>query len=99
MSMFFLRNFLTIFCLTIFLNFLIPFSQAWSWSGFDYENEANIEIGSGNLVREGERITIYDSAIGEDIKVEVLEMANSFHGTRLEVVEVETNKKRILEME
>ena len=43
----------------IFSVFMIP-SYAISWDGFDYQSGNYIEIESGNLVRTGRDIEIFD---------------------------------------
>lgn len=84
----------------VFFLLIILSKNALAWSGFDYENNTTIEIGSGNLVRENLIITIFDWSTNQYHDVEVLEMDDSFgDGLRLIVMDLETNKRRIFEME
>ncbi len=84
---------------TIFLFLLLFSNPALSWSGFDYENNATIDIGPGNLVRENTEITIFDWGTNNYHDVEILKMEDSFNGTKLEVMDLDLNKKRVFEME
>ena len=70
-----------------------------SWSGYDYEFNSEIEIGSGNLVRDGEVITFYDWEAQENRKAEVIEIEYSRNSTRLEIFDLTEQKSRIFEME
>ena len=87
------------FLLLIFLYFSLLTKSALAWSGFDYQNNTSIDIGSGNLVRENLEVTIFDWSDNTYHQVEILVMNESFNGTRLEVRDLETGKKRIFEME
>lgn len=50
---------------------IIMSSSVFAWDGYDYENAVYIEIGKGNLVRNGETIEIYDYGEGEYKEVEI----------------------------
>jgi hypothetical protein len=73
--------------------------NAFAWSGFDNDNNTTIDIGSGELVRTGLTISIFDWSTDDYHDVEVLFLESSFNGTRLEVFDKQTNKKRMFEME
>ena len=85
--------------LNIIIILLLLTSNSLAWDGYDPESNTKVEIGSGNLVREGNIITIYDWDLNKDIDVEVKSMNESFNGTRLEVQELESKKIRTLEMD
>jgi hypothetical protein len=73
--------------------------NAICWNGIDLKNNTEIEIGSGNLVRENLIITIFDWKSNKYHDVEILEMESSFNSTTLKVFDLEINQKRIFEME
>lgn len=93
------KGFSYFFPLLIFLFITLPPEKALAWSGFDYENNTSIEIGPGNLVRENMEVKIFDWSDSSYHDVEILIMEESFNGTRLEVKDLETGKKRVFEME
>ena len=69
------------------------------WDGIDSEDGSDVEIESGNLVREGEDIEYYDWESGEykDVEVESIER---YGGTvEVEVYDYETGEYKTLEME
>jgi len=88
--MFFLKS-----PIIILLILLLISSTVLAWSGFDQENNTTIEIGSGNLVREGLTITIFDWSTDTYHDVEIL----NFQDNILEVYDTETKQKRVFEME
>jgi hypothetical protein len=81
------------FTLTLFIA-----TNSLAWDGYDYANSSSVEIGSGNLVREGNIIQIYDGKTGQYHDVEVKLVQYNFNSTRLEVFDLYTKKPRILEM-
>lgn len=87
------------FFYSLIVIFYLFAKSAHAWSGFDYENNATIEIGPGNLVRENLEVTIFDWSTDNYHEVEILNMQGSFNGTRLEVFDLETKTKRVFEME
>ncbi|MFT6219900.1 MAG: hypothetical protein ACJA02_000691 [Myxococcota bacterium] len=70
-----------------------------AWTGYDFADGSEIEIGSGNLVREGEQIRFYDWKSQEDRRAEVIDVEYLFNRTRLEIYDYSTQKNRIIEME
>ena len=66
-----------------------------AWEGYDYNTGNYIEIGSGNLVRRGNEIEIYDYADGAYKDVEVQGMS----GNELEVYDYDTGEYRYLDMD
>ena len=77
---------------------LAPITQAWD--GYDYESGGAVEIESGNLVRAGEEIEIYDYATGEYTDVEVESVtASSSGGAEVETYDYQTGEYRTLDMD
>ena len=70
-------------------------SNTIAWDGYDYSTGSYIEIGSGNLVRSGNEIEIYDYGDGSYKDVEVQGMS----GNELEVYDYETGEYRYLDMD
>jgi len=66
-----------------------------AWEGYDYNTGNYIEIGSGNLVRSGNEIEIYDYNDGTYKYVEVEGMS----GNELEVYDYDTGEYRYLDMD
>ena len=81
---------------TVFLFF--AGNCCFAWNGFEHSG-SQIEIGSGNLVREGETIKFYDWDKEEERKAEVRSIDYFFNTTRLEVYDFIEQKVRIFEME
>lgn len=77
---------------------LLPF-QALAWDGYDYESGTHVEIGEGNLVREGNDIEIYDYNNGEYRDVTVESVTGYGSSVELEVYDHDSNTYRTLEME
>jgi len=70
-----------------------------AWDGYDYEQGTSVEIGSGNLVRPGQDIEIYDYGHDEYHDVEVQSITGSGSGAEVEVYDYGTGEYRTLEME
>jgi len=83
--------------LTILLSASLSFFSAniLAWDGYDYNTGSYIEIGSGNLVRSGNEIEIYDYGDGSYKDVEVQSMS----GNELEVYDYDTGEYRYLDMD
>jgi hypothetical protein len=69
--------------------------NSFAWEGYDYNTGNYIEIGSGNLVRGGNEIEIYDYNDGTYKDVEVQGMS----GNELEVYDYDTGEYRYLDMD
>ena len=82
--------------LFVFL-FAIP-NFSFAWSGYDYDNKTEIDIGPGNLVREGLVIQFYDSKDDNFHTGEILFMDSVASGTRLQIKDLDTKKERTLIM-
>lgn len=97
--MVFSRNkFILTFVIMIFVVFFAV-KNSFAWDGYDYENNAAVEIGTGNLVREGEVITFFDWETEEEHRAEVKSVESAFNGTRLEVYDLNEEKDRVLNMQ
>jgi pyruvate/2-oxoglutarate/acetoin dehydrogenase E1 component len=89
-----------IFRIAIILLIFTFFSKnLLAWSGYDNDNNTTIEIGKGEMVREGLTITIFDWSTDEYHDVDVIVMEESFNGIRMEVYDTQTKKTRFFEME
>ena len=66
--------------------------------GYDYSNETSVEIESGNLVREGETIDVYDNEAGEYRQADVYSIENNGSYTEVEVYDYEAGEYRTFEM-
>ncbi len=92
----------TLFTTIIFTLFFAVFfyaPQAFAWAGYEESTNVQIDIPPGNLVRVGREISIFDFSDNKYHPMEVIFMEDIFTGTRLEVQDVESDKKRIFYME
>jgi hypothetical protein len=94
MSIHFTKN---IFILMIFL--CLFGQQSFAWSGYEVGNDNEIEIGKGNLVRDGEIIKFYDWEAGEDRRAEVRDVDDNSGGTDLELYDLKEEKVRFFRMD
>ncbi len=74
-------------------------SNCFAWTGYDRFNGSEVEISSGNLVREGETIKFYDWEKEEDHNAEVRAIDYLFNSTRLEIYDYIEQKVRIFDMD
>ncbi|WP_085034081.1 DUF5334 family protein [Ensifer aridi] len=74
-------------------------THAFAWDGTDASTGGSVEIGKGNLVREGLDIEIYDYESGgyRDVTVEDINRTGS--SVEIEVYDNESGEYRTLEME
>jgi hypothetical protein len=86
---------ITLFLTTLFLK--LP--SALAWSGYDFEDKTEIEIGEGNLVREGLIIQFYDTKLDNYRSAKVLFLEESSGGSRLQVKDLDSKKERVFIME
>jgi hypothetical protein len=87
-----------LFFLFLLTNLALINNTCFAWDGYDYQNNAAIEIGSGNLVREGSIIKIYDWKKDEYHNVEIKMIDGNFSGTKMEVYDFDDKKIRFFEM-
>lgn len=73
--------------------------SAIAWDGYDWETGTDVEIGQGNLVREGESIEVYDWGTGQYHDVEVDRIESTYRGAEVEVYDYTTGTYRTFEME
>jgi hypothetical protein len=86
-------TFLKIF-LTFSLFFLNFAKKAQAWSGYDYETKTEIDIGQGNLVREGNFIEFYDSKDDNFHSAKINFMQSSAGGVEVSIIDLDTKKER-----
>lgn len=78
--------------------FLLP-ATSNAWNGYDSEAGSDIEIESGNLVRQGETIDFYDHESG-DYKSADVEAITQFGSTvEVEVYDYDSGEYRTFEMD
>jgi len=65
-----------------------------AWSGYDYDNKTEVDIGPGNLVREGLMIQFYDNKDDNYHTAKVLFMQSAAGGTEIQLHDLDTNKDR-----
>lgn len=86
-----MNNFILILCL------MLP-TTAFSWDGYDYDSGSSIEIGKGNLVRQGKEIEFYDYGAGQYKSGEVQSVRSRGSKVEVEVIDSTTGQTRTLEM-
>lgn len=79
--------------------FFLNSTNCYSWSGYDYDNKSAIEIGEGNLVREGLVIQFYDLKNDSYYTVKILDMDQDAGGVKIEVIDLNSDEKRVLMMD
>lgn len=87
-----------IFLITALLSIATP-SYIYAWSGYDVENNTEIEIERGNLVRSGREIEIFDYSDGsyKDVGVESIQRLDN--AVEIEVYDYQGNEYRTFEMD
>lgn len=70
-----------------------------AWDGVDSESGADIEIGTGNLVRSGRDIEVYDYGSGGYRDVEVQSIHRYGGSVEIEVYDYDSREYRTFEME
>jgi len=78
--------------LIIFVKFFVR--DSYAWSGYDYESKTEIDIGQGNLVREGNVIQFYDSKDDNFHTAKINFMQSSAGGVEINLVDLDTKKER-----
>ncbi len=83
----------------LFLLVLSIPTTSLAWDGYDYSTGNYVEIESGNLVRSGRDIEIYDYDTGDYHDVEVQSIRSYGSTVEVEVYDYDTGEYRTLEME
>ena len=73
--------------------------DSFAWAGYEETTNISIDIPPGNLVRPGRQIDIFDFSTNNYHPSEVIFLDDIFSGTRLEVKDLETGKRRVFYME
>ena len=89
----------SLFNLTIFLAFFFNINQLYAWTGFDYSNKTTIDIGQGNLVREGLVIQFYDSKDDNFHTAKILLITEVAGGTEIQLKDLDSKKERVFLMQ
>ena len=87
-------TFLKIFLSSLLISLSFFIKKAQAWSGYDYETKTEIDIGQGNLVREGSLIQFYDSKDDNFHTARINFMQSSAGGTELNLLDLDTKKER-----
>ena len=87
-------TFLKIFLSSLLISLSFFIKKAQAWSGYDYETKTEIDIGQGNLVREGSLIQFYDSKDDNFHTAKINFMQSSAGGVELNLLDLDTKKER-----
>ena len=82
------------FLLFTLLTLIFRINSSFAWNGYDYDNKTEIEIGPGNLVREGSIFQFYDSKMDNYRTGKILFMDSVAGGTRLQLQDLDSKKER-----
>jgi hypothetical protein len=85
---------LKIFLISLIISLSFFIKNAQAWSGYDYETKTEIDIGQGNLVREGSLIQFYDSKDDNFHTARINFMQSSAGGVELNLLDLDTKKER-----
>lgn len=82
---------------------ILIFSFSWSpvkaWDGFDYQTGGYVEIESGNLVRPGKEIEVFDYNTGSYKYYDVESVNSTGSGAEVEVYDYNTGEYKSFDME
>ena len=84
--------------LAIFINNFLLVNKVYAWSGYDFDNKTEVNIGPGNLVREGSVIEFYDSSDNNYHTAKVELVQSSGVETEVNIIDLDIKKKRTLIM-
>ena len=87
-------TFLKIFLSSLLISLSFFIKKAQAWSGYDYETKTEIDIGQGNLVREGSLIQFYDSKDDNFHTAKINFMQSSAGGVEVNLLDLDTKKER-----
>lgn len=85
--------------LWIFITLIAFCSPVSAWDGYDYQSGDYIEIGPGNLVRDGLEIEFYDYQTGQYHSADVESIQQIGTALELEVYDHDSGQYRIFEMD
>ncbi len=85
---------LKIFLISLIISLSFFIKKAQAWSGYDYETKTEIDIGQGNLVREGSLIQFYDSKDDNFHTAKINFMQSSAGGIEVNLLDLDTKKER-----
>lgn len=74
-------------------------ASSLAWDGYDYEEGTDVTIESGNLVRQGEEIEVYNWDSGEYEYHEVQSIRRSGSSIEIETYDYDDGDYHYLEME
>jgi len=87
---------------TIFIIFLVIFfsnlSSIFAWEGYDYQNKTSIDIGEGNLVREGYVIQYYETKSDNFRSAKIVNIQSITRATEIELIDLDNNMTRFFVM-
>jgi len=87
-------TFYKIFLTSLIISFSFFAKKAQAWRGYDYESKTEIDIGQGNLVREGSMIQFYDSKDDNFHTAKINFMQSSAGGIEMNLTDLDTKKER-----
>jgi len=85
----------------IFLTFLLFSKSALAWTGYDYDNKTEVEIGKlgpGNQLREGLVFQFYDAKDDNYRTAKVLFIQSIPGGTEIKIRDLDSELDRLLVM-
>lgn len=89
----FQKNFF-LFLSSVILIVILFSTKSKAWSGYDYNLKTEIDIGVGNLVREGNLIQFYDSKDDNFRTAKVVSIQSVAGGTEIIVFDLDSKKER-----
>jgi hypothetical protein len=87
------KKFFLFIIFLIFITFLNS-PKSIAWTGYDYFSKTEIDIGVGNLVREGNLIQFYDSKDDNFRTAKVVSIQSVAGGTEVIVFDLDSKKER-----
>ena len=87
-------TFLKIFLISSIISLSFFAKKAQAWSGYDYDSKTEIDIGQGNLVREGSLVEFYDSKDDNFHSAKINFMQSSAGGVEINVFDLDNKKER-----
>jgi len=83
-----------IFPYSLIISFSFFTKNAQAWSGYDYDSKSEIDIGQGNLVREGNLIQFYDSKDDNFHTAKINFMQSTAGGVEINILDLDIKKER-----